>query len=108
MVLIGGKSYVDRISWDAYNESTDLQRQVQSFKVRTGSYPESVHADKIYRTRQNLRGCQKRNIRLSGPPPIEESECDLLRRLQRFDERIGQRSRASSEQQSADTVWNVS
>jgi transposase, IS5 family len=90
--VIDGKSYVDRISWDAYNESTDLQKQVESFKVRTGSYPESVHADKIYRTRDNLRWCQEKGIRLSGPPlgrpPVEESERDLLRRRQRLDERI--------------------
>jgi hypothetical protein len=90
--VIGGKSYVDRISWDAYNESTDLQKQVESFKARTGSYPESVHADRIYRTRDNLRWCQAKGIRLSGPPlgrpPVEESERDLLRRQQRLDERI--------------------
>jgi IS5 family transposase len=90
--VIKGKSYLDRISWDAYNESCDLQKQVESFKVRTGSYPESVHADKIYRTRDNLRWCQVRNIRLSGPPlgrpPAEESEREMLRRQQRLDERI--------------------
>jgi hypothetical protein len=90
--VIDGKSYVDRISWDAYNESTDLQKQVESFKARTGSYPESVHADKIYRTRDNLRWCQDKGIRLSGPPlgrpPVEESERELLRKQQRLDERI--------------------
>lgn len=90
--VIGGKAYVDRISWDAYNESTDLKKQVEAFKTRTGSYPESVHADKIYRTRDNLRWCQAREIRLSGPPlgrpPAEESEREILRRQQRFDERI--------------------
>jgi hypothetical protein len=66
--VIGGTSYVGRISWDAYNESTELQKQVESFKARPGSYPESVHADKIYRTRDNLRWCQEKGIRLSGPP----------------------------------------
>jgi len=90
--VVDGKAYLDRISWDAYNESCDLQKQVESFKVRTGSYPESVHADKIYRTRDNLRWCQVRNIRLSGPPlgrrPSEESERAILRQQQRIDERI--------------------
>jgi IS5 family transposase len=90
--VIDGKAYLDRISWDAYNESTDLQKQVESYKVRTGSYPESVHADKIYRTRDNRRWCQVRGIRLSGPPlgrpPAEESEREVLRRQQLVDERI--------------------
>lgn len=90
--VIDGKAYVDRISWDAYNESTDLQKQVEAFKGRTGSYPESVHADKIYRTRDNLRWCRAREIRLSGPPlgrPMtEEAEREIQRRQQRLDERI--------------------
>lgn len=90
--VIDGKAYLDRISWDAYNESADLQKQAEAFKVRTGSYPEAIHADKIYRTRDNLRWCLKRDIRLSGPPlgrrPSEESEREILRRQQRIDERI--------------------
>lgn len=90
--VIGGKVYPDRISWDAYNESSDLQKQAKAFKTRTGSYPESIHADKIYRTRDNLRWCLERKIRLSGPPlgrrPAEESEREIQRRQQRLDERI--------------------
>jgi IS5 family transposase len=90
--VINGKTYVDRISWDAYNESTDLQKQVESFKARTGSYPESVHADKIYRTRDNRRWCKNNNIRLSGSPlgrpPVEKTERKALLRQQRLDERI--------------------
>ncbi|HOP47188.1 MAG TPA: hypothetical protein PK874_05955 [Desulfobacteraceae bacterium] len=38
----------------------------------TGScwvYPASVHADRINRTRDNLRYCKKHRIRLSGPSP---------------------------------------
>jgi hypothetical protein len=90
--VIDGKAYLDRISWDAYNESTDLQKQVEAYKNRTGSYPESVHADKIYRTRDNLLWCREKKIRLSGPPlgrpPAEQSEREILRRQQRLDERI--------------------
>ena len=90
--VIDGKTYLDRISWDAYNESTDLQMQIEAFKTRTGSYPESVHADKIYRTRANLQWCHLNKIRLSGPllgrPPVEEAERETLRRQQRLDERI--------------------
>ncbi|BCU09978.1 hypothetical protein MAN88_05420 [Microcystis aeruginosa] len=34
----------------------------------TGYYPESVHVDKIYRTRENRAWCKERGIRISGPP----------------------------------------
>jgi len=65
--LVDGFSYVDKISWDAYNESGDLKEQINSYKRRFGCYPESVHADKIYRTAENRRFCKKHRIRLSGP-----------------------------------------
>lgn len=67
--LVDGFSFVDRISWDNYNESQDLIDQVESYRKRFGFYPESVHADKIYRTRANRLWCKARGIRLSGPPP---------------------------------------
>jgi transposase, IS5 family len=66
--LVDGFSFVDVLSWDAYNESGDLEGQIESYRVRYGFYPESVHADKIYRTRDNRRYCKKYGIRLSGPP----------------------------------------
>jgi hypothetical protein len=66
--LIDGVSFVDRISWDAYNETGDLVGQIEAYRTRFGHYPESVHADKIYRTRGNRKFCKKHGIRLSGPP----------------------------------------
>ena len=65
--LVNGFSYVDKISWDAYNESGDLKEQINGYKRRFGCYPESVHADQIYRTADNRRFCKKHGIRLSGP-----------------------------------------
>ncbi len=66
--LVDGVSFVDRISWDAYNESLDLVQQIEAFRRRFGHDPASVHVDKIYRTRENRRDCDSRGIRLSGPP----------------------------------------
>ena len=66
--LIDGFSFVDRISWDSYNESGDLVGQIKNYHKRFGFYPESVHADQIYRNRENRRYCKKYGIRLSGPP----------------------------------------
>jgi hypothetical protein len=66
--LVEGFSFLDRLSWDAYNESVDLIGQIDNYRKRFGCYPESVHADKIYRTRDNRKYCKKHGIRLSGPP----------------------------------------
>ncbi|NER26057.1 MAG: transposase, partial [Symploca sp. SIO1C2] len=69
---------VYRISWDNFNESVDLKDQIEAYKSYTGCYPESVHVDKIYRTRQNRAYCKERGIRMSGPrlgrPPKNVSQ----------------------------------
>jgi hypothetical protein len=66
--LVDGVSFVDRISWEAYNESMDVVQQIDAFRRRFGHDPASVHVDQIYRTRENRRYCDSRGIRLSGPP----------------------------------------
>lgn len=65
---VQGCVFLDVLSWDNFNESTHLQQQVEAFRARFGHYPESVHADQIYRTRANRNFCKTNNIRLSGPP----------------------------------------
>jgi transposase, IS5 family len=63
-----GYVFLDHISWDNFNESTDFKTQIESYKNYTGYYPESVHVDKIYRTRENRAWCKERGIRISGVP----------------------------------------
>ncbi len=60
--------FLDHLSWDNFNESGDLQTQVEAYKNYTGYYPVSVHVDKIYRTRANRAWCKERGIRISGSP----------------------------------------
>jgi transposase, IS5 family len=60
--------FLDHISWDNFNESTDFKTQIESYKNYTGYYPESVHVDKIYRTKENRAWCKERGIRISGVP----------------------------------------
>jgi hypothetical protein len=88
---VNGLVYLDRFSWDAYNEGGDLPGQVEAYRRRHGHYPESVHADGIYRTRANLRYCKERNIRLSGPPlgkpKKDPAACAAQRNQARQDER---------------------
>jgi hypothetical protein len=92
--LVDGFSFVDTLSWDAFNESGDLVSQVEAYRRRFGFYPASVHVDKIYRTRDNRRFCKKNGIRLSGPPlgrpkqvtDANKAEMTQLRRQRRQDE----------------------
>jgi IS5 family transposase len=65
---VDGNVFLDRLSWESFNESGDLPTQVEQFKQRFGRYPESVHANQIYRTRANRAFCRERGIRLSGKP----------------------------------------
>lgn len=67
-VLAEGYVSVDHLSWDAYNETADLIRQVEGYKARFGYYPESVHADKLYQSRANRNYCKALGIRLTGKP----------------------------------------
>jgi hypothetical protein len=60
--------FLDRMSWDNFNESGDLKAQVEAYHSFTGHYPESVHADRIYLTRENRAWCKERGIRISGAP----------------------------------------
>ncbi len=67
MSLVGGYAFVDRMSWENYNEAGDLIGQIETYRPRFGVYPESVHADQIYRNRENRAYCKSKGIRLSGP-----------------------------------------
>lgn len=66
--LVDGNVFLDRLDWAPYNESTDLEDQVEGYRLRFGHYPESVHCDKIYRSHANRRLCKKHGIRITGPP----------------------------------------
>jgi IS5 family transposase len=74
-----GYGRIEKISYDAYNESMVLIDAVNRFKERTGHYPERVLVDQIYRTRDNRGFCKLRGIRLSGPKlgrPSETAKAD--------------------------------
>jgi hypothetical protein len=81
--VVEGFVFADRISWNNFNESTDLINQIKAYRARHGFYPESVHADKIYRTQGNRKFCKKHGIRMSGPKlgrppkPTEENKVRL-------------------------------
>lgn len=61
-----GMSRVEKLSYDAYNESDVLKTAAENYRKRTGHYPERILADQIYRNRENMKFCQENGIRLSG------------------------------------------
>ena len=65
--LTEGYVQIDRLSWENFNESTLLKESVERYREQNGYYPETVLVDKLYRPRENIRYCQERGIRISGP-----------------------------------------
>jgi len=57
---------INTLSWDAYNESSDLPGQVEAYRELNGYYPEVVITDTIYGTRENRQWLKDRGIRYSG------------------------------------------
>ena len=65
---VDGFSRVEHISWDNFNESTDLELQVELFKKTYGHYPELMLADQIYLNRKNRKYLKYKKIRIVGKP----------------------------------------
>ena len=62
-----GMARLEKLSYEAYNESDVLIGAIERYAEREGHYPERVLVDQIYRTRKNLSYCRERGIRMSGP-----------------------------------------
>ena len=77
--IVNGYTYVDHLSWDAYNESSDLAMQLELYKKRFGMLPQEVQADKLYLGKANgnlIKDCHVDcyNHPL-GRPPKDENDC---------------------------------
>ena len=66
--VVDGYTYLERTSWNNFNEGNDLISTVENYKRKFGCYPTAVLADRIYQTRKNRSYCAQHGIRLSGPP----------------------------------------
>ena len=96
--MVDGFARLNNISWDAYNESSDLIWQVESYKEHFGYYPEAVIGDPIYGTKANRGYLKERSIRYCGKPlgrprkqteeNREELQKEKRRRKQEYKERI--------------------
>jgi len=66
--LVGGFTFIDRLSWEAFNEGQCLVESVERYKQRFGYYPKEVLADQIYCNRENRRWMKEKGIRLVAKP----------------------------------------
>jgi IS5 family transposase len=68
MSIMNGITFLEEISWDAFNEGTRLIYTVENYKRRFGYYPHKVFADKIYCNRENRARLKERKIILVAKP----------------------------------------
>jgi len=66
--LIDGISFLDELSWDAYNEGSHMMQYVEQYRKRFGFYPREILADKIYCTRENRKELKEKKIILIAKP----------------------------------------
>ena len=86
-----GYSRINTLSWEAYNEGTDLKKQVVAYKKLNGYYPEVVITDKIYGTRENRQWLKDLGIRYSGKPlgrSSAKSQTQYRKRKQKIEQGI--------------------
>jgi hypothetical protein len=65
---VNGFTRIDTFSWEAYNESVDLKKQVENYCRVYGCYPETVLVDQIYLTRENRKYLKEKGIKTYGKP----------------------------------------
>lgn len=76
-VVYEGYTFIDHHSWDAYNESQDLELHIRKFKERFGYLPATIHADKIYLNKANRKYLEAEEIKTYCKPlgrPSKESK----------------------------------
>ncbi len=66
--VINGISFLDELSWEAYNEGTHMMNYIELYRKRFGFYPREVLADQIYCNRVNRAALKALGIRLIAKP----------------------------------------
>ncbi len=66
--VIDGISFMDELSWDAFNEGSHMMDYIEKYRKRFGCYPREVLADQIYCTRANRAALKEKGIILLAKP----------------------------------------
>ena len=90
--VVNGYTFIDRISFDAYNEggSSEFERVVEKYRQRFGCNPERILADKVYRSKSNRSFCKEHGIRMSDPKlgrPGKDHAANIRQEMQEIGER---------------------
>jgi len=65
---VNGFCRIDRLNWEAYNESVDIKLQVYNYYDTYACFPAELLADRIYLTRENRKFLKQLNIKIYGKP----------------------------------------
>lgn len=66
VMLKDGYTHVHTISWDNFNEGTQLKQCAEAYKEIYGCYPEKISADAIFGNRANREFLNEKGIRFVG------------------------------------------
>lgn len=66
--MVDGYSFLDTVSWEAFNEGSHLSDYVERYRERFGFYPAKVLADKLYCSRANRKWLKEKGIKLAAKP----------------------------------------
>lgn len=76
--LEDGYTFLDEVSWNAFNEGSRLETYIEQYRQRLGYYPAEVLADQIYCSRENRKLLKAKGIKLLakplGRPPAVKKE----------------------------------
>ena len=66
--VIDGITFLDELSWDAFNEGSHMMKYVENYRRRFRCYPRALLADQIYCTRVNRAALKEKGIKLIAKP----------------------------------------
>jgi transposase, IS5 family len=78
VALVDGFTFLDKLSWNSFNEGTCLKDSIEKYKNRYGYYPMNVLADKIYCNRINRQYLKSLGITLKAKPLGRPSKNEAL------------------------------
>jgi transposase, IS5 family len=68
VTIANGFSFLDDLSWDAFNEGTRLVKYANRYKETFGYYPKEILADRIYCNKENRKLLKELGIFLVAKP----------------------------------------
>jgi len=84
---VNGFVQVEKLSWDAFNEGSDVKIALENFFKTYDCYPKVFLADRIYLTRENRKYLKELGITIHGKPLGRPPKQEPLTAQQRYQKR---------------------